>query len=443
MRFVGIILGVLFSVSSAQATVRAFINHNNTNQYTDPYRQVLRRGDNLEGVILQEISNAKKSIYLAVQELRLPYVAQALIDKKKLGVDVRVVLEHDYNFTVVSQRDSNTETQYEASKLSELYAFVDINRDGKIEKKELLERDAIYMLQQAGIPMIDDASDSSSGSGLMHHKFMVVDERVTIVTTANFTMSCIHGDVLAPASQGNANSMMVIASPTFAKLFVEEFSQMWGNGKRGNFGQSKTYRGPRTVTVAGTKVTVQFSPTSARIPWNESVNGLIGAALSQAQKSIKAALFVFSDQKLANVMEARSDMGASVGVLVEPKFAYRDYSEVLDMLGLEMLSSRCAYEAGNQPWRRPVKEAGMAILPRGDVLHHKFGVVDGKMVIVGSQNWSDSANYTNDESLMVVENKAISDLYTQEYNRLKANSTLGATPALINTIKKLEGSCPK
>ncbi len=435
-----IILSTLIT-TTAFGNVSAYFNHNPKASYTDPYRNISRSGDNLEAVLLKEIQLAKKTIYMAVQELRLPLISQALIEKKKAGVDVRVVLENNYNFTILTQRDPSTDNEHEASRLTELKAFVDVNKNGRIEKSELETRDAIYMLQNAGIPVIDDSFDASRGSGLMHHKFMIVDGKTTVVSTANFTMSCIHGDLLSPSSRGNANSMILVQAPNFAKIFTDEFSQLWGNGKRGNFGHNKTYRGPISTTVKGVKLTVQFSPTSQRYNWEESVNGLIAAHAAKATQSIKALLFVFSDQKLADVMEKRNNAGAEIGVIIEPKFAFRDYSELLDLMGLELLNAKCAYETENNPWLRPAKEAGMAKLSGGDVLHHKFAVVDRKTVIVGSQNWSDAANFINDETLMVIQDSGISDQFTQEYERVKRSASLGAASWVKEAIKKQITAC--
>lgn len=424
-----------------KAQVKAYFNQNQSTRYVEPYRNITRSGDDLEKVVVDNILTAKKSVLLAVQELRLPRVAQALIAMKKAGVDVRVILEHDYNFAVMDQQDTNGEGEYEASKLNELRAFVDVNRNGRMEAGELETRDAIYMLRQAQVPLIDDTFDKSMGAGLMHHKFVVIDGKVTIVSSANLTMSCVHGDTLAANSRGNANSMVVVQSVEMAKIFSDEFNQMWGNGKRGNFGQNKAYRGQQKVSVRGTQITVQFSPTSRRYTWKETTNGLIASAIKNSRESIKAALFVFSDQLIADAMEERHEHGVSVGVMVEAKFVYRDYSEVLDLLGVQMLNSKCAYEPDNNPWRKPVTEAGVPRLASGDVLHHKFAVVDNKSVIVGSQNWSDSANYTNDETLLVIESPAISEQYTQEYNRLRSNSTMGLTSSLQAEIAKKEASC--
>jgi phosphatidylserine/phosphatidylglycerophosphate/cardiolipin synthase-like enzyme len=433
-------LALALVTNSSWGSVKAYFNHNPKSSYTEPYRNVTREGDNLENVLLENISKAKKSIFIAVQELRLPLVAQALVNKKKDGLDVRVVLEHNYNFTVIAQRDPEV-GQYEATKLLELTALIDINGDGKFSKTELEARDAVYMLEAGKVPVMDDTFDNSNGSGLMHHKFMIVDGKTVVVSSANFTLSCIHGDILAPQSRGNANSMVVIQNQSVGDIFEEEFSQLWGNGKRGNFGHNKTYRGPQVIKDKSALITIQFSPTSARYNWEESVNGLIASYVAKAKSSVKAALFVYSDQKLSDAFEKRHIAGVDMGFIVEPKFAFREYSELLDMAGLEMLSPKCTYEPDNRPWKKSTAEIGIPNLNRGDVLHHKFGVVDSKFVIIGSQNWSEAANYVNDETLIVIESAEISDQYTQEYERLKAKSSMGVPAYLKKEIKRLETDC--
>jgi phosphatidylserine/phosphatidylglycerophosphate/cardiolipin synthase-like enzyme len=436
---------LLFIISLISLTgwtsVNTYFNHNASNSYTEPYRNIQRAGDNLEQVLLDQISLAKKTIYIAVQELRLPLVAEALVKKSQQGVDVRIVLEHDYNFTIVDQLPDDEISEKEASKIQELKAFVDLNKNGVLETSELQKRDAIYILRKAGIPLIDDTSDQSYGSALMHHKFMVVDNKTAIVSTANFTMSCIHGDTLNFSSRGNANSLVVVESSDFARLFTQEFAELWGTGRRGRFGQSKTYRGPKTINVDGINITVQFSPTSRELTWENSVNGLIARHLGRASRSVKAALFVFSEQPLADVLEKVSLDGAEIGVLIERKFAYRYYSELLDMLGLKMRGPNCSFEFGNNPWKQPIEEAGYSNLNQGDVLHHKFAVVDNKTVIVGSQNWSDSANYMNDETLIVIQDNQISDLYTQEYERLKARANFDVPVRVAEEVESWNRSC--
>lgn len=81
----------------------------------------------------------------------------------------------------------------------------------------------------AQIPWIDDQADGSAGSSLMHHKFVIVDNRIVIITSANFTLSDTSGDFTNPNTLGNANNLLQIDSPELASLFTEEFNVMWGD----------------------------------------------------------------------------------------------------------------------------------------------------------------------------------------------------------------------
>ena len=434
-----LLLGLIIASSSVHATIRSYFNGRSTQSYVDPYRAITRQGDDLEAVILAELGLAKKTIFIAVQEIRLPRIAQLLVEKYKAGVDVRVVLENNYNHNILAQSNTPEEGEtdtHDATRFRDLVKLIDINGDGQITRAEMAERDAIFILQQAKIPLIDDTEDGSSGSGLMHHKFVVIDGKRVIISSANFTPSCIHGDVGVPASRGNANGLMVVESVPMAKIFSEEFSFLW----EGKFGMNKPFRGARTVTVGGKKLTVQFSPSSRGVVWDMTSNGLISKTLSSAKKSIEAALFVFSEQKLADAMRIASTK-ASVSVLVEPKFAFRSYSELLDLLGVTLPNTDCVVEPGNAPWRPNTAKAGQPSLAAGDILHHKFAIIDSRKVIFGSHNWSDAANITNDEFLVVVDDNATALDFSGEFARLSGRARWGLPERVRQEIETMSQRC--
>jgi phosphatidylserine/phosphatidylglycerophosphate/cardiolipin synthase-like enzyme len=77
--------------------IQVFFNQNQAAKYTDPYRKIERLGDNLERVMIDNVSNAKVSLDIAVQELRLPNIAKAIVDAKLRGVNVRLILENNYS----------------------------------------------------------------------------------------------------------------------------------------------------------------------------------------------------------------------------------------------------------------------------------------------------------------------------------------------------------
>ncbi len=423
--------------------IQVYFNHNEAQgaRYTDPYRQVSRQGDNLEQIIIDTINSAQKSIDVAVQELRLPNVAQALVKRYREGIKVRVILENIYNTSIINlaqnQEDFN---EKEKQRYQELFRLIDENNDGKLSEGEIKTRDAIVILKNAGVPMIDDTSDRSRGSGLMHHKFILADKNILIVTSANFTLSDIHGDFSNLKTSGNANHLLKIKSPQLVNTFKREFGLMWGDEGENKFGVDKPYRKPQTVQLADSSVTVKFSPNRQSYPWNITTNGVINDYLSQAKQSVNLALFVFTEQNLANTLEVKHDDGVKIKALIDRGFAFREYSEGLDMLGVA-LSNKCRYESDNQPWAKPIDTVGVPNLEAGDKLHHKFGVIDKGMVITGSHNWSKAANYQNDEALLVIESPLVAAHFQREFDRLYRDAKLGLPLRVKKQIEKEREYC--
>ncbi|MEC4984597.1 MAG: DUF655 domain-containing protein [Oscillatoria sp. PMC 1068.18] len=430
--------------------VKVYFNNNQTQgaDYTDIYREITRPGDDLETIIIEEINSAKNTIDVAVQEFRLPQIAQALAKKQQAGVQVRVILENTYNrpwssltTAEVSQLDAREKTRY-----LDAIALIDLNKDNQLSPAEINERDALIILKNANIPIIDDTADGSQGSGLMHHKFVVIDNFTVITGSANFTTSGVHGDLLSPASRGNANNILVIKDTPLASLFTKEFDLMWGDGVDRNldskFGLQKPFRPAQKLIIGDSIVSVQFSPTSTSLPWSDTSNGLIGNMLKNATQTVDLALFVFSEQKLADILETRHQQNVEIEALIDPSFAFRNYSEGLDMLGVA-LSNKCQYEANNRPWQTPIAAVGVPRLPEGDVLHHKFGIVDEKTVITGSHNWSAAANHTNDETVLVIENSTVAAHFNREFERLSTKAVLGVPIAIQEKITAQEQKCPQ
>ncbi|NJL91191.1 MAG: hypothetical protein HC916_16485 [Coleofasciculaceae cyanobacterium SM2_1_6] len=79
------------------AQIQVYLNHSQAASYQEPYRGVARYGDDLEQVIVEAIATAQVSVDIAIQELRLPKIAQALAQKFQAGIPVRVILENNYS----------------------------------------------------------------------------------------------------------------------------------------------------------------------------------------------------------------------------------------------------------------------------------------------------------------------------------------------------------
>ena len=428
--------------------IQVYFNNSQSSEYQETYRQQTRLGDDLEKQIVETISQAKFTVDIAVQELRLPKVAQILAQKQKDGVKIRLILESNYSRTWSSFTAAEITKlgKKEQERYQEFRKFVDINQDHQITSEEISQRDGLAIVQNANIPWIDDTADGSKGSSLMHHKFVIVDHRFVIITSANFTLSDTSGDFSNSSSLGNANNLLKIDSSELASLLTEEFNIMWGDGVGGKpdskFGVKKPVRNPQTIILGNSKVTVHFSPTSPTEPWNISSNGLIAKTLSKSTKTVDLALFVFSDQQLANILEERHHQNVQVRALIAPQFAYRPYSEALDMMGFA-LSDNCKYEVDNRPWKNPISTVGAPILPKGDLLHDKFAVIDNKTVITGSHNWSEAANHGNDETLIVIENPTVANHFQREFDRLYGKIKPGLPANIKSKIDIEVKKCPQ
>ncbi len=397
--------------------IRVAFNHRSDRRYRSPLSGQWRQGDNLEAMILEAIGEARSEVLVAVQELSLPAVAEALAARHRQGLRVRVVLENTYSTPWSEQHPVDLEP-HQRQRVTQLQAMG--------------QGDAVAILRRAGVPLIDDTADGSAGSGLMHHKFLVVDQRLVVTGSANFSPSCIHGDADDPRTRGNVNHLLRFDSPELAALFAAEFTRLWGDGPGGRpdsrFGTAKGGGPAQRVTIGGTTVEVLFAPHRRQDP----DNGLawLERQLRGARRHLDLSLFVFSAQNIADALAQLQQQGVRLRVLADPGFASRSYSEVLDLLGVQLSDHRCRLEAGNRPWRAPIEAAGIPRLARGDKLHHKVAILDGQRVISGSFNWSPSAAFTNDETLLRIDSPLLAAHFEREMERMWRGAELGVSPRL-------------
>ena len=136
------------------AGITVAFNHQAQHRYRSPISGQWRQGDDLETLLLKALEGAHSEILVAVQELSLPKVAALLAAKHRAGVRVRVVLENTYSTPWTRERRDGLPPH---------------QRQRHDQLQALGWGDAVAILQQAGVPLIDDTADGSAGSGLMHH----------------------------------------------------------------------------------------------------------------------------------------------------------------------------------------------------------------------------------------------------------------------------------
>lgn len=246
---------------------------------------------------------------------------------------------------------------------------------------EAENRDApeVAALEAAGIPVASDLPDA-----LMHDKFVIIDRAAVWTGSMNFTLNDAYR---------NDNRLIRLASAAAAEAYQAEFEEMFSAGLYGAFSppglaQAFTVVGPGGRTVP---VEVWFAPDDRPL-------ARILELIEAAQTEIRFLAFSFTADAIGQALLDR----AAAGVLVQGVF---DESQLRSSGGSE-------YDY--------LLAAGLDVRIDGNPnkLHHKLIIIDRRIVIAGSYNFSLSAESRNDENLIVLFDPDVAAAFLVEWARV-------------------------
>ena len=113
----------------------------------------------------------------------------------------------------------------------------------------------------------------------MHNKFYIFDDKILITGSANLS----HTDM----SGFNSNSAVVIESEEVAKVYKNEFDQMFS----GKFHNDKIPSQADNINVSGINTGIYFSPG------DKVITDVIVPLINKAEKYIYIPTFVLTDKK--------------------------------------------------------------------------------------------------------------------------------------------------
>ena len=280
------------------------------------------------------INGARFSVDMAAYSLNLWSIRDALIHAYQRGVKVRMVMESD-----------NMDVQ------------------------------EVQALKDTGIPIIGDQRE-----GLMHNKFMVIDQSEVWTGSLNFTVSGTYKD---------NNNLIRIQSSEVAEAYTCEFNEMFDEDLFGMDTGSTTPYPP--LTINGTPVEIYFSP-------DDGVAERIIDLVNGAQESIYFMAYTFTSQDIGTAIIERAHAGVSVAGVM-------DTDQILSNQGTE-------YDKFMQ--------SGLDIRKDGNkgLMHHKVIIIDQKIVITGSYNFTKSAEISNDENIVIIFSPDVATQYLQEFQKV-------------------------
>ncbi len=230
-------------------------------------------------------------------------------------------------------------------------------------------------------------SPSGSQYGLMHNKFIIIDadsdepnDPFVLSGSTNFTNGQLKSD---------PNNIIIFQDQSLARGFKLEFEEMLN----GDFGVDKKNNTPKEYLVGGNPVQAYFSPS-------DFTNTVIKNAIRSAETDLYFAVFAWSARRVdfAFEIESRIQDNVFVAGIMDPSSDIEPYDILID-------DAKCSIVRDNVP----------------GIFHHKYMIVDPNntgsdpLVLTGSHNWSNNAQFRSDENIVVVHNARVANLYFQEF----------------------------
>ncbi len=139
--------------------------------------------------------------------------------------------------------------------------------------------------------------------------------------------------------------------------------------------------------------------------------------INRAQASINIAMYIFTDKEIAIPLVKAQERGVKVRLYLDKEQVDYQYSQ-----------SRFLVQKG----------INTRISNNNYIMHHKFAIIDNRLLLTGSYNWTFSANNRNDENLMVIDDPEIIEIFQNQFVNLWSNKYSLERTRQLYKIAKVE-----
>ena len=137
--------------------------------------------------------------------------------------------------------------------------------------------------------------------------------------------------------------------------------------------------------------------------------------INQAEAFINIAMYVFTDKQIALSLINAQKRGVKVRV-------YLDKSQI-----------DSKYSQSHSLVQKGIKTR---ISSNNYIMHNKFAIIDNRLLLTGSYNWTFSANNRNDENLLIIDDPEIIEIFQNQFINLWTNKySSKRTKELFNKAK--------
>ena len=238
-----------------------------------------------------------------------------------------------------------------------------------------MDRSDPQIMIEAGIPIVGDNRD-----GLMHDKFIIIDKSELWLGSMNFTDGGAYED---------NNNLMRIRSTEITENYIKEFEEMFSEDR---FGEDVAPETPNpTITIDETRIDTYFSP-------DDGVLSALVPVLESAEESIYFLAYSFTSNQLGELIRQKAEANVTIAGVM-------DDEQVRSNQGTEF---------------DPFRQANLDVRIDGidGLMHHKVFIVDEKIVVMGSYNFSQNAEQRNDENILIIYDPVIAEQFLFEFQRV-------------------------
>jgi len=248
----------------------------------------------------------------------------------------------------------------------------------------LTGRSNFQALRDSGILVIDDQQP-----GIMNDKFIVIDHSQVWTGSVDYNISGVFREY---------NAVIRISSPEIAADYTKEFDEMFVNNQFGRLVVPETPYS--SVTIQGTKVDVLFSP-------DDLVVDRLSALLGGAQQSIYFLAYSFGSNDLGNIIRQKAAQGVVVGGVLESDQVSSEQANPTQVEELNLF-----------------RKAGLDIRLDGkpEIMNHKIMIIDGRIVVMGSYDFTNRAENENDENVLIIYDEKTAQKFMEEFQRVQSRA---------------------
>ena len=165
-------------------------------------------------------------------------------------------------------------------------------------------------------------------------------------------------------------------------------------------------------------ITISLSPlakTEVYFSLSDNPQKEIIKNINQAQASINIAMYIFTDREITLPLIKARERGVKVRLYLDQDQVDYQYSQ-----------SRFLVQKGIKA----------RLSTNNYIMHNKFAIIDNRLLLTGSYNWTFSANNRNDENLMVIDDPELIEIFQNQFVNLWTNKySLERTQKLYEIAK--------